>query len=83
MNVEAGPHGGLIKFSGQIDAEELARLYLDPADRKILNEIEFGSSMADWLLALQIIFRRLEKQEARRQARQASQCVDPRKSSSD
>lgn len=52
---------GAIVFEGRVEVSDFPRL--DPFDSALVNECDAeGSTAADWLLALECIFRRAEQQ---------------------
>ncbi len=54
---------GDIQFSGKIDAHDLFKLKLDPVDQMVLDDCSKPTATgADWLLGLELIFRRLNEQ---------------------
>jgi hypothetical protein len=54
---------GDLLFSGRVSATNFARLRLDNFDRALLADCEgTGRTAADWLLALETIFRRMREQ---------------------
>lgn len=54
---------GDLLFSGAVSATDFARLRLDNFDRALLADCQGeGRSAADWLLALETVFRRMREQ---------------------
>jgi len=51
-----------IRFEGEISDRDLMQLRLTGFDRKIVEDCRQGSTSDDWLLALEIIFRRHREQ---------------------
>jgi hypothetical protein len=52
-----------LRFSGIVRGSDLTGLNLSPADRLVLHECEApDATPADWLLGLELIFRRLGEQ---------------------
>jgi hypothetical protein len=64
FSIERNEAKGKIKFYGEIDYADLARLRLDGMDRALLNDVDSDpeASAADYLLALEVIFRRHAQQ---------------------
>lgn len=68
MQIERNPFG-TISFSGTIEVNDLITLDLDPTDLALLREVDADTeaTMADYLLVLEMLFRRHQEQhEARR-----------------
>jgi hypothetical protein len=62
MQLERTADGDL-RFSGVVHGTDFARLRLDSFDRSLIADCEGeGRSAADWLLALETIFRRMREQ---------------------
>jgi hypothetical protein len=54
---------GSIVFCGRFNAADLLRIRLDPFDRALLDDCGAeGRTAADWLLALEMLFRRAREQ---------------------
>lgn len=54
---------GAVRFEGHVAAEDLARIKFNPVDRKVLDGCgTANATAADWLLALELIFRRAQEQ---------------------
>lgn len=55
----------VIRFSGELTMNELVRLDLSPLDRALVNDVNgSGGQAADYLLVLEMLFRRLSEQAA-------------------
>jgi hypothetical protein len=52
----------VIRFAGEISFAEIVRLKLDRLDRALLDSLPPGSPPADYLLALEMLFRRAREQ---------------------
>lgn len=52
----------VITFSGKITLREIGNLNLDAFDRKLLDECGSSKKAEDWLLALEMLFRRQREQ---------------------
>lgn len=52
----------VIRFSGEITLREIGNLNLDAFDRKLLDECGTSKKAEDWLLALEMLFRRQREQ---------------------
>lgn len=53
---------GEIRFSGSFNVRDLASLRFDPLDRALLGETLDGRPASDYLLALEVIYRKHEQQ---------------------
>lgn len=54
----------IISFRGEVRISEIEQLQLDPLDRALLDDVGRGTEVtaSDYLLALEMIFRRLSEQ---------------------
>jgi hypothetical protein len=65
MMLERRPNGD-IAFSGVLSHADLVRVHLCPFDRAVLDDCEGeGRTPADWALAIELLFRRIEQQAPR------------------
>jgi len=57
----------VIKFDGEVHAFDLVKLSLDNFDRALLDDVnnDTSATAADYLLVLEMLFRRLQEQDAR------------------
>jgi hypothetical protein len=64
MRLERNADGDIL-FSGEVSASDFANLKLDHFDRALLDDCgSKDGSAADWLLALEMLFRRISEQRA-------------------
>lgn len=63
MKITIEQNGLTLKFSGEIGFEEVARLELDSLDQRLMAECSSATlPAADYLLCLEMIFRRAQMQ---------------------
>ena len=51
-----------LEFKGEITDREIAGLNLDPVDMRLLEECGKSDQACDWLLALEMLYRRYREQ---------------------
>lgn len=64
-----------IRFEGELSMDDLVRLDLSPFDRALINGS--GAAASDYLLVLEMLFRRIEEQQRQGSVSPASQNSNP------
>lgn len=63
FTIRRSPMNDDIHFSGTVSASDLITLRLDSFDRMLLDDCSRSNKSHDWLLLLEMIFRRLNEQD--------------------